>query len=146
MPAHRDRQHPKAGAQIARHEFHDGDIAAMAGDEHELADAGAREAFADLGPGGNRRRCRERQRTRKRDMLDRDADALQRQKGYRKFVGKAVANPRQIGFGDECVDAERKMRPMLFHRRKRQHRNPAGRVGACAGNVLPGHVHPVASR
>ena len=77
-------------------------------------------------------------------MLHGDADTLHRQEGHRKLVGEDVANPRQVGFGDEGVDAERQMRPVLLHRGERQHRDPACRGGAGLGNLLPGHLHPIA--
>ena len=61
-------------------------------------------------------------------MLDRDADALHRQKGHRQRRGQDFAHPRQVGFGDESIDAERQMRPMLLDRGKRQHGDPARRA------------------
>ena len=146
VPADGDRQHAEPRAQVARHQLHRRDIAAVAGDQHELAHAGAREAFADLGPGSDRGRRRQGQRAGKGEMLDRNADALHRQEGHRQVSGEHIADARQIGFGDERIDAERQMRPVLLDRGKRQHGDPARRRGAGVGDILPGHLHPVAFR
>ena len=40
------------------------------------------------------------------------------------------ADPRQIGFGDEGIDAERQMRPVLLDRGERQYGDPAPGFGA----------------
>ena len=56
VPADGDGEHAEPRAQIARHQFHRRDVAAMAGDKEELAQPGARKAFADLGPGADRGR------------------------------------------------------------------------------------------
>ena len=44
-----------------------------------------------------------------------------------RSAGSSVAHAREIGFGDDSVDAERQMRPVLLDRRHRQHRDPAPR-------------------
>ena len=142
MPADRHRQHAEPRAQIARHDFHGRDIAAVAGDQDQLAHAGARQALAELGPGRDRGRRRKRQRAGIGQMLGGDADPLHRQERHRQVFGQDFFDPRQIGFGDVGVDAERQMRPVLLDRGERQHGDPARGVGA--GDVLPGHVHPVA--
>jgi hypothetical protein len=117
----------------------------MAGDEYELAQAGARDAVADLGPGRDGGRGRYCQRSRKSKMLDRDADPLHRQKRDRKLGRQEGSHARQIGFGYVAVDAERQMRPVLLHRGKRQHGDPALHRVAGSGDLLPGHFLPVVS-
>ena len=144
MPADGDRKHAEPRAQIARHRFHRRDIAAVAGDEDKLAQTGARQTVAELGPGRDRGRRRQRQRAGKSQMLGGNADALHRQERHRQIVRQQIADARQIGLGDVGVDAERQMRAVLLDRGKRQHRDPAR--GIAAGDVLPGHLHPVALR
>ena len=140
MPADGDGEHAKPRAQVARHQFHGRDIAAVAGDQHELAHAGAREAFAKLGPGRDRGRRRKCQRARIGQMLGRNADALHRQKCHRQVFGQQVCDPRQIGFGDESIDAERQMRPVLLHGGERQHGDPARGFGAAP--AIPARSSP----
>ena len=144
MPADGDRQHLQPRAQIARHRFHRRDIAAVAGDEDKLAQAGARQAVAELGPGRDRGRCRQGQGAGVGQMLGGHADALHRQERHREIVRQEIAHARQIGLGNVGIDAERQMRAVLLDRGERQHRDPAR--GVAAGNVLPGHLHPVALR
>ncbi len=79
-------------------------------------------------------------------MLDGNADALHWEERNRQVVGKYFTNPRQVRLGDEGIDAQRQMRPMLLHCRERQHRDPAGGLSAGGRDLLPRHVHPVALR
>ena len=144
VPANRDGEHAEPRTQVARHRFHGGDVAAMARHQHELAHAGARQAFAELGPGRHRGRGRQCERARKRQMLRRNADALHRQKRDGQVGGQKLLYARQIGFGDIGIDAERQVRAVLFDRGQRQHRDPARSRAGRPGNVLPGHLHPVA--
>ncbi len=87
MPADGDRKHAEPRAQIARHRFHRRDIAAVAGDENKLAQTGAGQTVAELGPGRDRGRRRQRQRAGKSQMLGGDADALHRQERHRESSG-----------------------------------------------------------
>jgi hypothetical protein len=144
VPADGHRQHAKARAQVARHQFHGRDITAVTGDEDKLAQPRARETFAKLDPGGDGRLRRECQRSRVSEVLGRNANPLDRQKGDRKVVGQSFARAAEISLGNEAIDAERQMRPVLFDRRERQHRDPA--IGRRAGDLLPGHFQPVALR
>ena len=70
------RQHVVAHAQLPRREIDQRDVAAMAVDDDELADAGAMHALADLDEGAQRGFGRERQRAAKRPVLVRRADRL----------------------------------------------------------------------
>ena len=79
-------------------------------------------------------------------MLDRHADALHRQERHGQVRGEHIAHAREIGFADEGINPERQMRPVLLDRGERQDGDPAPGCGAGLGDVLPGHLHPIAFR
>ncbi len=144
VPRGGHHQHPVADPQVAGNEVHRRHVAAMAGDDHQLAQAGAVEAFADLGIGADDRLRRKRQRAGVSDVLVRLADFLHRQEADRQVVRQKLMDAREVGFGDVGIDPEREMGAVLLHRRHRQDRDPAPGVGF--GQVRPCHVHPVTLR
>ena len=142
VPGRDHDQHAEADPQVARDQLDGLQVAAMAGHQHELAQAGAMQRFGDLAPRLEGGRGGKRQRAGEIEVLVRLADLLHRQERHRQSLRQQGAHARQIGLADVAVDAERQMRPVLLDRRDRQHGDPAHRVGA--QNVRPGHVEPVA--
>ena len=144
-PARGDREHAVLRAQILRDQRHRGAVAAMAGDHHELLDAGARDAFAERHPVLQRGLGRQRQRARIIDMLGGNADRLHRQEGRRECWPATARAP--------APDRPRAIMTSV----------PSGRCGPCcsvaasgstaiqraasaAGNVGPVDVGPVAGQ
>ena len=107
MPADSHREHSEPRAQVAGHQFHGSGIAAMAGDENELAQPATRQTLAEFRPDRDRGRRRQRQRSGVRQMFNGNTDALHRKKRHWELIGQNFADPRHIGFGDKAVDAER---------------------------------------
>jgi hypothetical protein len=127
VPADNDSKQPEPRAQVARNQFHRGDIAGMAGDKDEFANPGSRHALAKLGPCRDRGGGRECERAGIGEVLSRNADALRRQERDRQVRRQIVPHPPQVGFGNERIDAERQMRPVLLDGCERQHGDPARR-------------------
>ncbi len=61
-----------------------------------------------------------------------------------RSAGKNLAHARQIGLGDEGIDAERQMRPVLLHRGERQDGDPAR--GASPAPAISCQVMSIQSR
>src|SRR4051794_31322870 len=77
-------------------------------------------------------------------MLGGNPDRLQRQESRGNFGRQQFAYPRQIGFANHDVGAQRQMRAVLLGRSQRQHRDPPRGVGG--QNLGPADVGPVAGR
>jgi len=103
-----------------------------------------RDALAKLDPGRDCGRRRQAERSRIGQMLGRNPYALCGEKSDREIRRQNVERARQIRIGNVTIDAERQMRPMLLDRGQGQNRDPAFR--RCGGDLLPGHIEPVAFR
>ena len=123
-------------AQILRHQRHRRAVAAMARHDHQLADAGSRDALADRHPLLQRDIGRQRQRARIIDMFGGNADRLQRQKGDGErwqATARAPApdRPRRSGRRFPAADAGRAARsPPAAAPRSSARRRPCWRYRA----------------
>ena len=95
-----------------------------------LARPARRTRLADLGPGADHGCRRQRQRAGKLRCSSDWPSFCTGRKVTGSSAGRIAAHPFQIGLGDEAVDAERQVRPVLLDRGDRQHRDPARGVRA----------------
>ncbi len=120
-------------------------VAAVTGHDHEFLNAGARDAFADRGPGLQCDLGRQGQRTGKGEVLGRNAHRLKRQKRRRNIGGQQALDPLQDRPPAIMTSVPRgQVRPVLLGRGERRHCNPGGRIAL--GDVGPVNVSPVAGR
>ncbi|KAF1042570.1 MAG: hypothetical protein GAK34_02789 [Delftia tsuruhatensis] len=122
-PAAAVDQQAVAHAQLARHDVHHADLAAMAVEQQQPAHAGPRHAGAQFGPKRDHRGGRQRQRAGKRLVLHAEADVLRRKKehgqvGRQQRQGRIDHALQQAG-----IDGQRQVRPMLLHGGHGQHRH-----------------------
>ena len=134
-------KHLAADAEFARHDTHDLDIAAVAVDDHQLPDAGPRDAFADLGPGADQRFRRKCDRAGRTEVLVRFADSLNRQEQHGKIGRQALRDLLDHAGGDNGIRAHRKVRAMLLGRGDGQDGDRPVLVESC--EIAGGQVKPV---
>ena len=140
-PARGHHQHLAIDAQLARHDPHRVDVAAVRRDDHHLAQPGARHAFADLGPHALRGLGRVGDGAGRADVLVRLADRLHGQEQRRQILRQLGDHGVDHALTDDRVGRYRKMRPMLLDRRDRQHRDRLLGIETC--EVFGRELQPV---
>jgi len=119
-------------------------VAAMAVEQQQLLDAGARHAFAQLGPQRDQRAGRQGQRAGVGAVLGGQAQLLWRQKQHRQLGRQQRQRRLDHAVKQRSVHRQRQMRPMLLHRRHGQHSHGLrGQApGTRLGKVARGQVGP----
>ena len=124
-PARAVDQQVETGAQVARDQIHDAGMATVAVEDQQLAHAGARDRFADVGPEPQHGLGPQRERAGKALVLGAQPDRLGRQDVGRTGCRQMRPGCRQDPLDQIGIDRQRQMRAVLFDRGNRQHGNGA---------------------
>ena len=121
IPVGREDYQIMRRAQIPRHDVHQADLSAMAVQQQQFADAGARHAGTKLHPHAHQSLRGQGQCSGETDMFVALSHLLGRQEQHRKF-GRQMGQRGLQHAVDQCaVHAQRQMRSMLLGSRHGQH-------------------------
>ena len=137
-------EHAELRAQPYGEEIDEGLLPAVRVEDDELAQPGARDAAADVGPDVEQRRVADRKRAREARVLRAQADVLGRQDEQGYVGGPAARAPpgRSPSLISASVD-KRQMRAVLLDGRDGQQRD--GSLGVDAAEIRRRQVLPVAA-
>ena len=120
--------HAATRTQLAPDNVHGRYIAAVRIEQHQLLNAGARHAFAQVYPGLNQRGRTQRQRAGKGRVLHAAAHRLRRQKKHRQASRQMRQRMGYHAIDQVGVHTQRQVRAMLLSGGQRQHGDAARRV------------------